>query len=281
MSQAEQLEANRKRMQKYEDDAENDYDQIAALAAALQHYKKLSHDSEALYLEKERLAQQLKELQFERDHLSLQLDGAVASDVHDALQLAHDQLQARLQKLEKENENMLRKISTLEAVNAKLKEKLEALTGEVNDLRRTGTPRPNSDPIFEVLGTTREEALNIGEEDRATTVGTFEFLLSQTVQLEQRIRQLESLAPNDDPYFVGLGTGDEVLPSLRVEKGRRIRNRRMVKRDVEHFVDKLFKRKGVDDKFRGEKKLEAQTFQEFFHAELTRMQIHQVSPPHP
>lgn len=145
----------------------------------------------------------------------------------------------------------------------------------MNDLRRTGTPRPNSDPIFEMLGTTREEALNIGEEDRATTDGTFEFLLRHTVELEQRVRQLESLAPNDDPYFIGLGTGDDIPPYMRCEKGKRIRNRRMVKRDVEQFVDKLFKRKGVDDKFRGEKKLEPQTFQDFFHAELTRIQIHQ------
>jgi hypothetical protein len=36
-----------------------------------------------------------------------------------------------------------------------------------------------------------------------------------------------------------------VMPSLRVQKGKRIRNRRMVKRDIEHFVDKMFKRKQV------------------------------------
>ena len=98
---------------------------------------------------------------------------------------------------------------------------------------------------LQVLGTTREEALKVGPGDRASTVATFEFLLTQTVKLEQRIRELESLAPNDDPYFIGLGFGEDVMPSLRVQKGKRIRNRRMVKRDVEHFVDKMFKRKQV------------------------------------
>lgn len=77
--QAEQLEANRKRMQKYFDDAEDDFNANAALAMALAYHKKLSHDAEGLYLEKESLAQQVKELQFERDHLRLQLDGVVAS----------------------------------------------------------------------------------------------------------------------------------------------------------------------------------------------------------
>ena len=273
--QAEQLEENRKRMVKYQDDAETDYNQNAALTSALQHYKKLSHDSEALWLEKEDLARQLKELQIERDMLSLQMDGAIASEVHDALQLQFDQLQEKLRKVEKEGENMARKVQALQGANQRLKDKLEALTIEVNDLRRTGTPRPNSDPIFEVLGTTREEALKVEPDDRASTAATFEYLLTQTVSFEQRIRHLESLAPNDDPYFIGLGFGEEVLPSLRVQKGKRIRNRRMVKRDVEHFVDKLFKRKQVEDTRRAKKDEPLMPFVEFFHAELVRQQIHQ------
>ena len=53
--------------------------------------------------------------------------------------------------VEKEGENMARKMLALQGANKRLKDKLEALTAEVNDLRRTGTPRPNSDPIFEVM----------------------------------------------------------------------------------------------------------------------------------
>ena len=53
--------------------------------------------------------------------------------------------------VEKEGENMARKLLALQGANTRLKEKLEAVNVEVNDLRRTGTPRPNSDPIFEVI----------------------------------------------------------------------------------------------------------------------------------
>ena len=53
--------------------------------------------------------------------------------------------------VEKEGEDMARKLLALQGANTRLKEKLEAINVEVNDLRRTGTPRPNSDPIFEVI----------------------------------------------------------------------------------------------------------------------------------
>lgn len=96
--QAEQLEENRKRMGKYQEDAENDYNQNAALSSALQHYKKLGQDSEALWQEKEELLRKLKEAEQERDHFSIQLDDVVASDVHDALQLQFEQLQNKLRK---------------------------------------------------------------------------------------------------------------------------------------------------------------------------------------
>ncbi len=96
--QAEQLEQNRKRMVKYQEDAETDYNQNAALSSALQHYKKLSHDSEAVWNEKEDLLQQLKEVQTERDQLSIQMDGVIASDVHDALKQQFEKLQEKLRK---------------------------------------------------------------------------------------------------------------------------------------------------------------------------------------
>ena len=51
--------------------------------------------------------------------------------MHDALQLAHSQLQEKLRKLGKENENMMREVLTLDTVNAKLKEKLQTLTGRL------------------------------------------------------------------------------------------------------------------------------------------------------
>ena len=273
--QAEQLEENRKAMDKYQDESETDYNQIAALGSALQHYKKLGQESEVLWQEKENLSRQLKEVEMERDLLSIQMDGVIASDVYDALKQQFEKLQEKLRTVEKEGEDMGRKLLALQGANTRLKEKLQTLNTELNDLRRSGTPRPNSDPIFEVLGTTREEALEVGPDDRASTVATFEYLLTQTVKLEQRIRHLESLAPNDDPYFIGLGLGEEVIPSLRVPKGTRIRNRRMVKRDIEHFVDKMFKRKQVDDRHRAAKHEPTLQFVEFFHQELVRQQIHQ------
>ena len=67
-----------------------------------------------------------------------------------------------------------------------------------------------------------------------------------------------------------------MAPYLRVPKSTRIRNRRMAKRDVEHFVSTMFKRKAGDDKLRQEKDQEPLSFQEFFHQELVAKQIHQA-----
>ena len=96
--QAEQLEENRKRLEKYKDDAETDYNQNAALGSALQHYKKLSHDSEAVWQQKEDLLRQLKEAQNERDQFSIQMDNVISSDVHDALKQQFEKLQEKLRK---------------------------------------------------------------------------------------------------------------------------------------------------------------------------------------
>ena len=53
--------------------------------------------------------------------------------------------------VEKEGEDMARKMLALQGANKRLKEKLQSQKSELIDLRRTGTPRPNSDPIFEVI----------------------------------------------------------------------------------------------------------------------------------
>eukprot|EP01046_Picozoa_sp_COSAG06_P108864 COSAG06_NODE_55298_length_290_cov_0.811518_1_plen_93_part_10 len=53
--------------------------------------------------------------------------------------------------VEKEGEDMARKMLALQGANKRLKEKIDSRNSELNDLRRTGTPRPNSDPIFEVM----------------------------------------------------------------------------------------------------------------------------------
>jgi hypothetical protein len=96
--QAEQLEENRRRMEKFKEDAETDYNQNAALSSALQHYKKLTRDSEAVWNEKEDLSRQLKEVQMERDKLSIQMDGVIASDVYDALKQQLEKLQEKFRK---------------------------------------------------------------------------------------------------------------------------------------------------------------------------------------
>ena len=56
-----------------------------------------------------------------------------------------------LNTVEKEGEDMARKLLAQQGANKRLKEKLEAIDTDANDLRRTGTPRPNCDPIFEVM----------------------------------------------------------------------------------------------------------------------------------
>ena len=189
----------------------------------------------------------------------------------------------------------MRTISTLERDNEKMTKQLDKLTVEVMELRRTGTPRPSTEPLFELLGTTREEALG----ENKSTEAHWDYLLSHAVKMKERVKDLEEMAPNDDPYFVGLGQGEDVstatagrllavaaltadrcceqvAPYLRVPKSTRIRNRRMAKRDVEHFVSTMFKRKAGDDKLRQEKDQEPLSFQEFFHQELVAKQIHQA-----
>ena len=100
----------------------------------------------------------------------------------------------------------MRTISTLERENEKMTKQLDKLTVEVMELRRTGTPRPSTEPLFELLGTTREEALG----ENKSTEAHWDYLLSHAVKMKERVKDLEEMAPNDDPYFVGLGQGEDV-----------------------------------------------------------------------
>ena len=100
----------------------------------------------------------------------------------------------------------MRTISTLERDNEKMTKQLDKLTVEVMELRRTGTPRPSTEPLFELLGTTREEALG----ENKSTEAHWDYLLSHAVKMKERVKDLEEMAPNDDPYFVGLGQGEDV-----------------------------------------------------------------------
>jgi hypothetical protein len=110
-----------------------------------------------------------------------------------------------------------------------------------------------------------------------TTGGVIEAATERVRGVVQKLSDLENLAPNNDPYHLGLGNGDDVAPYLQTpEVGTRIRNRRMPKRDVEYFVQSMMKRKIADDKQRLSKSppLPARTMQEFFHVHLVQEYIH-------
>lgn len=131
------------------------------------------------------------------------------------------------------------------------------------------TPRPGKEPVLAVLGASAEAALS-----EASTAKVVDLCVEKVNELTARVAALKKTAPNDDPYFLGLGTSADIPPALRLAEGKRIRNRRMVKRDVEFLVHSLFKRKAIDDREKKEKDLEPLNFDEFFAAELKSKYIH-------
>jgi hypothetical protein len=65
---------------------------------------------------------------------------------------------------------------------------------------------------------------------------------------EKELQQLRDLTPNNDPYFISLGDGDDVPPYLHTPKRHtQIRNRRFAKRDVEVIIKKIWKKKAFSD----------------------------------
>ena len=131
------------------------------------------------------------------------------------------------------------------------------------------TPRPGEEPVLAALGASAEAALS-----EASTAKVVDLCVEKVNELTARVAALKKTAPNDDPYFLGLGTSADIPPALRLAEGKRIRNRRMVKRDVEFLVHSLFKRKAIDDREKKEKDLEPLNFDEFFAAELKSKYIH-------
>jgi hypothetical protein len=63
---------------------------------------------------------------------------------------------------------------------------------------------------------------------------------AQVTHVVNKLNEARAVAPNNEPYHLGLGNGDGVPAYLRTEEvGVRIRNRRMPKRDVEYFVGQV------------------------------------------
>ena len=56
-----------------------------ALTSALQHHQLLTAESEGIWLEKEKLKEKLKALQFKYDQMEIAMDSTVPVDQHDAL----------------------------------------------------------------------------------------------------------------------------------------------------------------------------------------------------
>ena len=133
------------------------------------------------------------------DQLSIRLDGAVPSDVHNAILLARDQLEEKHKKVANSEARLTTQVKTLQATNERLNQKIESLNSQVSELRGSGTPRPNSDVIFQQLGTTRSEALG---NDDCSTRDVVAYMLQAHMDLSSKVKDLSATAPNDDPYFV-------------------------------------------------------------------------------
>ena len=266
----EELKVKNKRMEKYADDAEVDYNANSALSSGLQAAKQQNAASQGLWLEKEGLALALSEAEKQRDTLSIALDGAVDSQTYSAVALAHEQLQEKHKNLASSETRSVAKVATLEARVAGLQSKNEALMLKLEAHAEVGTPRPDHTPLFLALRVDREHVMG----PNPSTVGVFNFAVEQVQEKQRRMKELAAITPNDDPYFESLGTGEDIIPSLRTSK-KRIRNFRMPKRDVEYFVKSLFQRKQIDDRQRAEKDESPTEFTDFLHEELTRKYIHQ------
>ena len=128
----EEMEQKKKRMEKYAEDAETDFNQNQALSAALQAAKQQNAASAGLWLEKESLAQALDVAEKQLDQLSIRLDGAVPSDVHNAILLARDQLEEKHKKVAHSEARLTTQVKTLQATNERLNQKIESLNSQVS-----------------------------------------------------------------------------------------------------------------------------------------------------
>eukprot|EP01043_Picozoa_sp_COSAG02_P063915 COSAG02_NODE_9192_length_2295_cov_1.189435_1_plen_466_part_00 len=119
---------------------------------------------------------------------------------------------------------------------------------EFEEMKQMGTPRPAVDDVCRALEMNAEELYSSGGR---STREVLAYTVLQLQRTKDELERLRGLAPNDDPYFMGLGPGGDgvvVPPYLRTKKHAQIRNRRMPKKDVETIIKTIWKKKTFSDR---------------------------------
>lgn len=171
--------------------------------------------------------------------------GGCGKSEWEAFQKKFEKQGQEYRRLNRSRDTLQRKCDALERHNERLNQKWEDLVRVYNRMCEAGTPRPSFEPAHRILQTDQSDLGELG----GSTRGMFTFMCAQLDDKLKRIQFLESKAPNDDPYFIGMGPGDDVPPYLRTKSNRvQIRNRRMPKRDVEQMIKQIWRKKDFSNK---------------------------------
>ncbi|XP_030621185.1 translin-associated factor X-interacting protein 1 [Chanos chanos] len=151
------------------------------------------------------------------------------------LERTHTQTLLKLETLQTDFDQMKMEYDTLLGVHQQITMQRDNLQAELKAFRETSTPRPQWDMCTDMLGTRKPWAeLFDGQSSRR--------------RLEILLAELNGEVSEQNEFFTGLGTSDDVPAHLRY-KGQ-LKNLKLKKEDVVRLIKDVWREKTVEDEKR-------------------------------
>lgn len=177
--------------------------------------------------------------------LTLRCNGTVSSDEFNAMKKRYEQAELERKKSERKFAGATNKLETAAINKESLMRRVDEYQALNNELKSVGTPRPKNMP-GELARLEIDMGNPAGTYARADAI--FKRLVAELDTARSTINELRKIAPNDDPYFFGLGSGDSVPLCLRTHTvGQILRNTHMKREEVEDAIKSIFRRKRAID----------------------------------
>ena len=221
-----------------------------ALSAGINHLKMINADSEQLFKDREQLQLALDEAKHKINMLKIKNEGGVGKSEWDSWCKHFHTLEKDFRMQKRENERLQRDLDKKQRNEKRAEERLRRMKIEFEEMKQMGTPRPAVDDLCRTLEMDPEELYISGGRSTKEVLAYSVLQLSRT---KKELERMRSMAPNDDPYFMGLGPGGDgvaVPRYLRTKRNAQIRNRRMPKKDVETIIKTIWKKKTFSDRER-------------------------------
>lgn len=237
-----------------------------ALSAGINHLKMVNSDSEQIFKEREELRIALDEAHHKINMLKIKNEGGVGKSEWDSWCKRFHTLEKEFRMQKRENERLQRDLDKKKRDKERAEARLSRMKMDFEEMKQLGTPRPEEqvDDLCRTLEMSKDEVYSSGGR---STKKIMAYAVLQLERTKAELERIRSLAPNDDPYFMGLGPGGDgviVPPYLRTKRNAQIRNRRMPKKDVESIIKTIWKKKTWSDNERKKLGKKPKELPEFF-----------------